>query len=420
MEFNRKSNKTGIFQPFSINLHETNKEGNTLLHRVASKGDLSAVKNLVNLDSSLIERKNNYGSTPLHFATWFGQLSSVEYLVQQGADLKTKDIYDQTLMHAAAWNGHVNLVKFFLQKNLPLEDKDQNGNTPLLSAAKNNHFQMVKLLIRAGADVEAKNNEGDNILFIAAKNGYRKIIKYFVKQKKLDLSEVKDNDDNTLLHLAVSNGHSKLVKYLLDLNLDLEAKNNDGNTPLNIAVENEDTNLVRDLLTRGAKEESLSEGNIRLRRIHQDNPEELGRYILKQNEDLLSNNVFKANPNKKKAQHSKKTHHNSSMQAITPHDAFDMKGLNESLTLANTTGFFKVDTQANQTELSPFTLSSISEIDRGISNSTNGTLLLANAIFNKPRKKQSSNVIDSEKNEQGDQIIKSINTYEFNSTAKPF
>lgn len=66
----------------------------------------------------------------MHYATWWGQLPLVEYLVEQGADLNTKDIFDQTLIHAAAWNGDLKLVKFFFEKGLALEEKDQKGNHP--------------------------------------------------------------------------------------------------------------------------------------------------------------------------------------------------------------------------------------------------------------------------------------------------
>ncbi|TLY47981.1 MAG: ankyrin repeat domain-containing protein [Gammaproteobacteria bacterium] len=99
-KFKRKSNSTKTVPTFNINLHETDKLGNTPLHIAASNGNLEKVKKLIryiiNIDPSLIEAKNNFGSTPLHYATWFGQLGTVDYLVQQGADLKIKDKYGQT------------------------------------------------------------------------------------------------------------------------------------------------------------------------------------------------------------------------------------------------------------------------------------------------------------------------------------
>ena len=122
------------------------KDGNTFLHIAASRGNLNDLKELFQTLpqselNTIIEAKNKFGSTPLHYATWAGQLDIVKYLVDQGADLKTKDIYDQTLLHAAAWNGHLRLVEFYFEQGLSssLEDRDNRGNTPLLSAAQYPH-----------------------------------------------------------------------------------------------------------------------------------------------------------------------------------------------------------------------------------------------------------------------------------------
>ncbi|WP_342228035.1 ankyrin repeat domain-containing protein [Rickettsiella endosymbiont of Rhagonycha lignosa] len=119
MEFNRITNainKSQIVLPRNINLHVQDENDNTLLHLAAAQGDLNKIDKLIKRHPYLLEAKNKFGSTPLYYATWLGQSSIVEYLMEQGADIKTKDIYDQTLMHAAAWNDDLKLVKFFLKK----------------------------------------------------------------------------------------------------------------------------------------------------------------------------------------------------------------------------------------------------------------------------------------------------------------
>lgn len=228
-----------------------------------------------------------------------------------GANVKTKDNYQQSLLHTAAWNGELKLVEFFLEKGLFLEDKNNRGNTPLLSAAKNDRFKVVKLLVSKGADIEAQDNQGDNIFLLATKNGYLKIIDFFSFEKKVDLSIIKDKNNNTLLHLAVlhyhdladSNDHLKLIKYLFHFrNLNLEEKNNDGNTPLDLALETKDNDLVKNLIQLGAKIDPIKhEHYVRVHQIHQNKPEELYRYSLKQSEDLATNGIStQVGPNQKK------------------------------------------------------------------------------------------------------------------------
>lgn len=433
-KFKIKKNKTA--KAYIINLHEIDQEGNTPLHIAVSNGNLGKVKQLIhyifNTNPSFIEAKNNFGSSPLHYATWFGQLPIIKYLMEHGADIKTRDIFDQTLIHAAAWNGELKLVEFFLEKGLSLEDKDKRGNTPLLSAAKNDRLKVVKLLVSKGANIAAQDNNGDNIFMIATKKAYVKIIDYFAFEKKVDLSAIKDKNNNTLLHLAVlhyhdlgdSKDHLKLIKYLFHFrNLNLEEKNNDGNTPLDLAMETEDNDLVENLLQLGAKIDPIKhEHYVRVHQIHQNKPEELYRYTLKQNEDLLTNTIStQVIPNQKKMRRLKKAQHNfSKPQETLVSDAFDMQRLNASLNpLVNTTHFFQSPIQASQSAVSPFNLSSISEMNVGMnhSNASQG-FVLAQTLFKMPRKNHSiSNQLERRKQE--DQIVESINNYEFNSTAKP-
>lgn len=438
MEFNRvtnTTNKSQIVLPLNINLHEQDENDNTLLHLAVAKGDLNKIDKLIKRHPYLLETKNKFGSTPLHYATWFGKSAIVQYLMELGADVKTKDIYDQTLMHAAAWNDDLNLVSYFFEKGLSLEEKDQNGNTPLLSAAKNNHLTIVKFLILKGADIAVHDNEGNNIFMIAAKNGYLKIIDYIARQKKIDLSTIKDKNNNTLLHLAVlhyhdlgdSTDHLKLIKYLFYFQrLDLEAKNNDGITPLDLAMETEDNNLVENLLQLGAKIDPVElRSNVRVHQIPQTKPEELGQYVVKQNEDLLAANAIlsEASSSQKKVKPLvKKPYHFSKLQEALVKDTFNMQGLNASLnSMANAAGFFQQHVQAPQTAVSPFNLSSIADGNMGMNHSNvSQDLIFAQALFKIPRKNDSSNVSQIEKRAQEDRIVESINNYEFNSTAKPF
>ncbi|WP_342228036.1 ankyrin repeat domain-containing protein [Rickettsiella endosymbiont of Rhagonycha lignosa] len=304
----------------------------------------------------------------------------------------------------------------------------------MLSAAKNNHLNIVKFFVIKGADIAVHDNEGNNIFMIAAKNGYLKIIDYIAHEKEIDLSTIKDKNNNTLLHLAVLHYHDldnsndllKLIKYLFYFRkLDLEEKNDDGNTPLDLAMEMEDNNLVENLLQLGAKiDPAKPRSNVHVHQIHQDKPEELGRYVLKQNEDLLANSTLpEAYPKQKKVKRSKKkARHFSKLQQTPVKDAFDMQGLNDSLNpLVSATGFFQNHLQAPQSLVSPFNLSSISVGSMGMNHSNaSQALSLVPALFNIPRKNHSINISQIERREQEDRMVESINNYEFNTTVKPF
>lgn len=56
------------------------------------------------------------GRCPIHFASDYGQLEVLQYLVSRGADLETKDKHGIAPILAAIWEGHAQCVKFLIDK----------------------------------------------------------------------------------------------------------------------------------------------------------------------------------------------------------------------------------------------------------------------------------------------------------------
>ena len=52
-----------------------------------------------------------------------GHLSVVLYLVNQKADIKSKDQYDRTPLHCAAENGHLRVVEFLINQRADINEK---------------------------------------------------------------------------------------------------------------------------------------------------------------------------------------------------------------------------------------------------------------------------------------------------------
>ena len=83
--------------------------------------------------------KDNYGMTPLHWASWNGHAAVVEVLVAEWANLHVaewanlhaKDNYGMTHLHQASWNGHAAMVEALVAKGANLHAKDNEVRTPL-------------------------------------------------------------------------------------------------------------------------------------------------------------------------------------------------------------------------------------------------------------------------------------------------
>ncbi|XP_066137269.1 BRCA1-associated RING domain protein 1 isoform X1 [Saccopteryx bilineata] len=108
--------------------------------------------------SNLMTMKRNHkGETLLHIASIKGDLSSVEYLLQNGSDPNVKDHAGWTPLHEACSHGHLKVVELLLQHKALVNTTGYQNDSPLHDAAKNGHVDVVKLLLSYGASRNAVN-----------------------------------------------------------------------------------------------------------------------------------------------------------------------------------------------------------------------------------------------------------------------
>ena len=130
------------------------------------------------------------GMTALHFAVQNGDTAVVEYLVEQGADIKAQDtILSRSAIHFAAEKGNLECVKFLAEHGADLQDKDAFGATALHYAAKNNRLDVLKYLVGKKIDYTAKDARGWTAMHYAACGGSLEAVKYFLS-KGLNINEL--------------------------------------------------------------------------------------------------------------------------------------------------------------------------------------------------------------------------------------
>lgn len=104
-----------------------------------------------------IEEKDIYGRTLLINACFYGRLSTVEYLLSQGANVDATDINLYTPLHAAAQESHLEIMELLIKANADINAADSNGNTPLMVCVTK---PPVRLLAKYGANADIKNIKG--------------------------------------------------------------------------------------------------------------------------------------------------------------------------------------------------------------------------------------------------------------------
>ena len=199
---------TSLHQSISLNLFELSKE-------IVE----SAKKHLSQKEfSSFINYKTNKGQTPIHYASFVGNIKIIKLLIQNEADISaktnnglnvlhlsimgnkissffyfsekykininSKDIKENTSLHLATFFNSKKIFNYLLTNNkIELNSVNNEGFTPLHFAVMNQNVSMIKKLLMRGANCNIKNDKSLTAYDIANKNNYHSIKKIFKGNK---------------------------------------------------------------------------------------------------------------------------------------------------------------------------------------------------------------------------------------------
>lgn len=130
-------------------------EGHTFLQKAVTRGNIEAIKILLERGADINCRKMYFG-TPLTLAVYFNRPDCVKLLLDHGADINLKDFWvnDRTvgILH---------------------------DHTPLQLSIEKKHIECAKLLIEHGADLTIQNDIGETFInFFTDENFKDEILKF--------------------------------------------------------------------------------------------------------------------------------------------------------------------------------------------------------------------------------------------------
>lgn len=208
----------------------------------------------------LEDSERRWRLTPLLLAAKAGSVRKLDWLLQQGADVKARGHCDQTALHLAASHGHVAVVRRLLETGLPVDVRNEFGQTPLMTACEWGHAEVVATLLeagaavdledhlqsrpvhhassqavwrllvdRCGADLNVVSGDGRWPLLAAAERNDVEAIRWLLKAgARIDLTST----GATALHAAVGADAREAAAFLLEAGADPNAPDVDGCTPL--------------------------------------------------------------------------------------------------------------------------------------------------------------------------------------------
>ncbi len=248
------------------------------------KGDVPAVKALIEKSPQLLDARNSNGSSPLHFAARGKDAGLIDFLIEKGAKIEAAEATGKTPLHIAAMTDSREAVASLLKNGAALEARDNYGRTPLiLCAREEGRAATGRLLIESGADVSAVDKFGDGALSLAAWRGKKDFVDLLLEKgaalpdpgekwwvmlscaasqglptlfdrlasKVKDLKSIQV-PGASLLNDAAAGGSAEIVGRLLDKGFDPAKPDRFGWTPLHYAARDGRTEAASILLARGA------------------------------------------------------------------------------------------------------------------------------------------------------------------------
>ncbi|KAL7108998.1 hypothetical protein ACP275_06G148900 [Erythranthe tilingii] len=251
----------------------TGRHNDTELHLAAQRGDLAAVKQILDdincqmvgnssgadfdlevaeIRASVVNEVNELGETALYTAAEKGYIDVVKELLKysnkETLAKKNRSMFDP--LHIAACQGHHAIVQVLLDHDPGLSKTiGPSHATPLITAASRGHIAVVnELLSKDCSLLEISRSNGKNALHLAARQGHVEIIKALL-EKDAQLARRTDKKGQTALHMAVKGVNREVVKLLLDADAAIVMlPDKFGNTALHVATRKKRAEIVNELL----------------------------------------------------------------------------------------------------------------------------------------------------------------------------
>ena len=248
------------------------------------------LEQLVNKNPGILKARNQFGDTPLNWASSYGIVATVMSLIRAGSDPEERGYNGRNSVLAAAEQSNDAVLKYFYDKFPDLfQSTDDNGATPLTLASNfGDPSTMIDLIKDYHADVNArgikgrncvlsaasseksadktqaklrylyknhrglfdsKDDNGDTVVTLVSKFGAPSTLKMCVEEFQLDVNVRGYQGRNCVLQAAIDGNYQNL-KYLYSIKPDLFKSRCDfGDTPLTIACWGATPSTVKTLIS---------------------------------------------------------------------------------------------------------------------------------------------------------------------------
>ncbi|ETK79448.1 hypothetical protein F441_14997 [Phytophthora nicotianae CJ01A1] len=167
-----------------VDLCYSSLDGRTLLHHAAASsgpGAIEVVEYLLH-EPVIVDAIDKFGWTPVHVAVNSGNVSIVERLLVDGANITLQKEILSKRLHLVVRANHNEIVDLLLShSDIQVNVADHEGKTPLLHAVLLENYAFVQVLIEAGTDVNIYDQDGHTPLFVASQVQSENLVKVLLE-----------------------------------------------------------------------------------------------------------------------------------------------------------------------------------------------------------------------------------------------
>jgi ankyrin repeat protein len=215
-----------------------------MLKIASGTGDVSSLANLTLED---LNHRDVWSRTPFLLAVEGGNLAMAQVLLER--DLHAKGHCGATALHIAAKRNHCHLIEWLLEKGLPLDTKDEFLGSALHAAVGTNSVDSARLLLAKGADVHERDDNNYGLIHDVPLADDRAMLELLLSAGA-NVNDV-SGGGTWPLQDASREGNADAVAYLLQVGANPNLTST-GETALFAAVSSDSFECVSLLLKSGA------------------------------------------------------------------------------------------------------------------------------------------------------------------------
>ena len=248
-----------LFYGFYASAIQEAEEYNIDIHAAVSRGDIEEVRAFID-GARVIDELSVNSDTPLHVVCkWTGSLSMenrqqicqeiISMLIRAGTDLKARNRGGQTPLHHIVQLVVKNVVPFssleeMVQMGADATSADDSGNTLLHSVFLNTDGtrirpgvtgEVIDYLVSLGVDINAENRVGRVPLDLASRYSTASVVSHLI-ENGADVAMAERS-----LHNAVQAGSFEITHRLLEAGANVHETDDQGRTPLHLATEDDNS-----------------------------------------------------------------------------------------------------------------------------------------------------------------------------------